>query len=52
MRKQITLIKGDGIGPEIADSVLSIIDSAGAKIYWDIQKAGADITASSCHFIK
>ena len=39
----ITLIKGDGIGPEIADSVLSIISESGADIDWDIQTAGADV---------
>ncbi len=39
----ITLIKGDGIGPEIADSVLSIINKSGADIDWDVQTAGADV---------
>lgn len=39
----ITLIKGDGIGPEISDAVLRIIKSAGVKINWDIQTAGADV---------
>lgn len=39
----VTLIKGDGIGPEIAESVLSIIKSAGVEINWDIQTAGADV---------
>ena len=41
--KRVTLIKGDGIGPEIADSVLRIIKAAGADIDWDIQTAGADV---------
>ena len=39
----ITLIKGDGIGPEISDAVLRIIKSAGVEINWDIQTAGADV---------
>ena len=43
--KNITLIKGDGIGPEISDAVLKIIDAAGVKINWDIQTAGADVIA-------
>lgn len=42
MRK-ITLINGDGIGPEISDAVVKIIDAAGLKIDWDIQTAGADV---------
>ena len=41
--KQITLIKGDGIGPEITDSVIKIINAAGVAIDWDIQTAGADL---------
>lgn len=40
---KITLIKGDGIGPEISDAVVKIIDAAGVKIDWDIQTAGADV---------
>ena len=41
--KQVTLIKGDGIGPEITDSVMKIINAAGVAIDWDIQTAGADL---------
>ena len=41
--KKITLIKGDGIGPEITDAVVKIIDAAGVKIDWDVQTAGADV---------
>ena len=43
MMKTITLINGDGIGPEITDSVVKIIDAAGLKIDWDVQTAGADV---------
>ena len=39
----VTLIKGDGIGPEISDSVVKIIEAAGADITWDIQTAGAEV---------
>ncbi len=41
--KQVTLIKGDGIGPEITDSVVKIINAAGIAIDWDVQTAGADV---------
>ncbi len=41
--KKVTLIKGDGIGPEISDAVLKIIEAAGVKLDWDIQTAGADV---------
>jgi len=38
--KKVTLIKGDGIGPEISDAVLKIIDAQGVKIDWDEQIVG------------
>lgn len=41
--RRITLINGDGIGPEISDAVVKIIEASGVKIDWDIQTAGADV---------
>ena len=41
--KKVTLIKGDGIGPEITDSVMKIINATGVAIDWDVQTAGADL---------
>lgn len=41
--RTITLINGDGIGPEISKSVTEIIKAAGLEIDWDIQTAGADV---------
>lgn len=41
--KRVTLIKGDGIGPEISDAVVRIIEASGSKIEWDVQTAGADV---------
>ena len=41
--RTITLINGDGIGPEISDSVVKIIAASGLEIDWDIQTAGADV---------
>ena len=41
--RRITLINGDGIGPEISDAVVKIIEASGLKIDWDIQTAGADV---------
>ena len=39
----ITLINGDGIGPEISKSVQEIIKASGLEIDWDVQTAGADV---------
>jgi isocitrate dehydrogenase (NAD+) len=36
----VTLIRGDGIGPEIADAVLRILEAAGAQLEFDEQIAG------------
>lgn len=43
--KQVTLIKGDGIGPEISEAVVKIIEASGAEIEWDVQRAGMDVIA-------
>ena len=36
----ITLIKGDGIGPEIADVCIDVFKALGVPVNWDIQEAG------------
>lgn len=45
----ITLIPGDGIGPEISEAVRRILDAAGVKIHWEIFEAGvkAQVTYGS-----
>jgi isocitrate dehydrogenase (NAD+) len=40
MRHRITLIPGDGIGPEVAAAVLRIIEAAGVDIEWETHVAG------------
>jgi isocitrate dehydrogenase (NAD+) len=37
---RVTLIPGDGIGPEITEAVLRVLDAAGVAIEWDEQLAG------------
>ena len=44
--KRVTLIKGDGIGPEISKSVVDIIKASGAEIEWVVQTAGTDVIES------
>lgn len=39
----VTLITGDGIGPELAEAARRCIDAAGAGINWDIVEAGIDV---------
>jgi len=38
--RTVTLIKGDGIGPEISEATLKVIEAAGVKIAWDEVRAG------------
>jgi isocitrate dehydrogenase (NAD+) len=40
MAHTITLIPGDGIGPEVTRAVVRIIGAAGVRIDWDVQDAG------------
>ena len=42
----ITLINGDGIGPERSQAVIKIIEASGLAINWDVQAAGADVMAT------
>jgi isocitrate dehydrogenase (NAD+) len=39
----ITLITGDGIGPEIAEAARRCIDATGIKINWEMAEAGVDV---------
>jgi isocitrate dehydrogenase (NAD+) len=39
----VTLITGDGIGPEIAEATRRCIDATGVKINWEIAEAGIDV---------
>ncbi len=41
MAHTVTLIPGDGIGPEIAECAKRMLAASGAKIEWDEQEAGA-----------
>jgi isocitrate dehydrogenase (NAD+) len=40
---RVTLIPGDGTGPEIAEATRRVIDATGVQIEWDVQDAGADV---------
>ncbi len=40
--RRVTLIRGDGIGPEVADAVVSILEAVGAPIAWEEVLVGRD----------
>jgi isocitrate dehydrogenase (NAD+) len=43
MAYEITLITGDGTGPELAEAAKKCIDATGIAVNWDIQEAGIDV---------
>jgi isocitrate dehydrogenase (NAD+) len=40
MAYKVTLLPGDGIGPEVAEATLKVIDATGVKIDWETMEAG------------
>jgi isocitrate dehydrogenase (NAD+) len=39
----VTLIPGDGIGPEVSEATRRVLDATGVSIEWAIEEAGADV---------
>lgn len=42
MKHTVTLIPGDGIGPEVVFSAKKVIEAAGVSVRWEICEAGAE----------
>jgi isocitrate dehydrogenase (NAD+) len=45
MAYEVTLITGDGVGPELATAAKRCVDATGVQIRWDEQEAGIDVMA-------
>jgi isocitrate dehydrogenase (NAD+) len=43
MTYRITLIPGDGTGPELTDAMQRVLNATGVPIQWEVQEAGADV---------
>ncbi len=43
MKHKITLIPGDGTGPEISEATKRCIEATGFEVEWDIHNAGSDV---------
>jgi isocitrate dehydrogenase (NAD+) len=41
----VTLIAGDGIGPEVTEAAVAVVEAAGVKIAWERAEAGAEVVA-------
>jgi len=40
MPHRVTLIPGDGVGPELTEAARRVIDASGARIEWEVEEAG------------
>jgi isocitrate dehydrogenase (NAD+) len=45
MAQRVTLIRGDGIGPELAEATRRVLDASGVAFEWDIVDAGEGVMA-------
>lgn len=45
MTRKVTLIPGDGIGPEVTQATVDIISASGANIEWEVMEAGDNAIA-------
>jgi isocitrate dehydrogenase (NAD+) len=43
MTHRVTLIPGDGIGPELTEATRRVLDATGVGFEWDVQPAGAEV---------
>src|SRR5438270_728092 len=51
MIHRVTLIPGDGIGPEVVNATVRVLEATGPKFEWDSQLAGADAYAKTQQYI-
>src|SRR3954468_22271 len=51
MIHKVTLIPGDGIGPEVVNATVRVLEAAGPKFEWESQLAGADAYAKTKQYI-
>jgi isocitrate dehydrogenase (NAD+) len=51
MVHKVTLIPGDGIGPEVTDAAVRILEATGVKFEWESYAAGADAFAKYHEYI-
>jgi isocitrate dehydrogenase (NAD+) len=40
---RVTLLPGDGIGPEVAAAARRVVEATGVEVEWDVQHAGAPV---------
>ena len=45
MAQRVTLIRGDGIGPELAEATRRVLDASGVAFEWEVVDAGEAVMA-------
>ncbi|MEP7225469.1 MAG: isocitrate/isopropylmalate dehydrogenase family protein [Actinomycetota bacterium] len=43
MGHRVTLIPGDGTGPELTEATRRVLEATGVEVDWDVQQAGVDV---------
>jgi len=43
MTYRVTLIPGDGVGPELTEATRRVLEATGVSFDWDVQEAGVDV---------
>lgn len=43
MAYNVTLIRGDGTGPELVEATRRVLEATGVEFSWDVVEAGVDI---------
>jgi isocitrate dehydrogenase (NAD+) len=51
MVRKVTLIPGDGIGPEVVNAAVRVLEATGLKFEWETHQAGADAYAKTKQYI-
>ena len=44
-RRRVTLIPGDGIGPEVSEAAVRVVEASGVALAWERVEAGAEVIA-------
>ena len=43
MSHTVTLIPGDGVGPELVEATRRVLEASGAQLAWEVQEAGLGV---------
>jgi isocitrate dehydrogenase (NAD+) len=44
-KHEVTLVPGDGVGPEICEATVRVLEATGVEFDWDVQQAGENVMA-------